>query len=204
MRFVAPSSEDEMIAVFLRGELESERFAPALTEGLRRRGADLDVLSFPNLRDASENELRRELLEETRAYSRRAGLFDGFPHGVQWDRVALRPDELMAVRYINYSYWNELSGGTRRPTDAADRIRAGVQVFGVPSDGFFDAAYAFAAGAEWPELIVVSAVAEGRDVVLEGHVRLTAMALAPDAIPAEVEVIRGVSPAMAEWTEYVI
>jgi hypothetical protein len=38
MRIVAPSSEDEMIAAFLRGELDSERFGPALLEGLRRSG----------------------------------------------------------------------------------------------------------------------------------------------------------------------
>jgi hypothetical protein len=54
----------------------------------------------------------------------------------------LTPDELMAVRYINYSYWIELSAGTGRPNDAADRVRAGIDVFGVPSDGFFDAARA--------------------------------------------------------------
>jgi hypothetical protein len=204
MRIIAPSSEDEMIAVFLRGELDSERFGPALAEGLRRRGADAGLLSAPGLDEPRENALRRELLEETRAYGRREGLFGGFPHGVRWDRVALTPDELMAVRYINYSYWIELSGGTRRPEDAAERIQAGIDVFGVPSDGFLDVARAFAAGAEWPELIIVSAVAEGRDVVLEGHVRLTGMALAPDAIPGEVEVIRGVSPGMVDWSEYAV
>jgi hypothetical protein len=202
MRIAAPSSEDEMIAVFLRGELESERFGAALAEGLGRRGADAGLLTAPDLGDAEENALRRELLEETRAYRRREGLFGGFPDDVQWDRVTLTPDELIAVRYINYSYWIELSGGTRRPQDAAERIRSGIDVFGVPSEGFLDVARAFADGVEWPELIIVSAVAAGRNVVLEGHVRLTAMALAPDAIPAEVEVIRGVSPRMTEWSEY--
>jgi hypothetical protein len=193
-----------MIAVFLRGELDSERFGPALAEGLRRRGADAGLVSSPGLDDARQNALRRELLEETRAYRRRDGLFGGFPHGVRWDRVALTPDELMAVRYINYSYWVELSAGSRRPEDAAERIRAGIDVFGVPSDGFFDVARAFAAGAEWPELIIVSAVAEGHNVVLEGHVRLTGMALAPNAIPAEVEVIRGVAPGIVDWWAYAI
>jgi hypothetical protein len=202
MRIVAPSSEDEMIAVFLRGELESERFAAALRRRLRRSGADAGLLTSPDLADEQENALRRALLEETRAYARREGLFGGFPYDVHWDRVTLTPDELMAVRYINYSYWIELSGGSRKPEDAAERVRAGINVFGVPSDGFIDASRTFAAGAKWPELIVVSAVAAGRDVVLEGHVRLTAMALAPDAIPAEVEVIRGVSPRMTGWSEY--
>src|SRR5213075_2037773 len=99
-------------------------------------------------------------------------------------------------------YWVELSGGSRRPSDAAERIRAGVRVFGVSNEGFCAAAEALAAGAQWPELILVSAVAEGGDVVLEGHVRLTGCALAPDAVPAEVAVLRGVSPRIAEWWGY--
>jgi hypothetical protein len=183
VRVVAPSSEDEMIAVFLHAELNSDRFGPALDEALARGGADAGLLTSPDLDDAGENALRRALLDETRAYGRREGLFGNFPDGVQWDRVALAPDELMEVRYINYSYWLELSGGTRKPADAATRIRAGIEVFRVPNDGFLELAQDFAAGADWPALIVVSASSEGDDVVLEGHARLTAMALAPEANP---------------------
>jgi hypothetical protein len=39
MRVVAPSSEEEMIAVFLRGELRSDRFAPGIRDALRTAGA---------------------------------------------------------------------------------------------------------------------------------------------------------------------
>jgi hypothetical protein len=106
------------------------------------------------------------------------------------------------VRYIDYDYWVELSGGTRRPTDAAKRIRLGVEVFGVPNDGFLEAARAVATGAEWPELIVVSAVPDGGNVVLEGHVRLTAFLLEPNAGSDPVEVLRGVSPRIADWWAY--
>lgn len=191
-----------MIAVFLRGELDSERFGSVLSSALHSRGADASLLTSPDLKDEAENALRRRLLDDTRAYGRRKGLFDGFPHDVRWDRVALERDELAAVRYINWSYWLELSGGTRKPADAAARIRSGIEVFGVPSHGFLHAARAFAAGVTWPELIVVSALPEGGDTVLEGHVRLTAMALAPDAVPDETEVLRGVSPEMTAWSEY--
>ena len=202
MRLVAPSSENEMIALFLRAELDSERFGPSLAIALERGGADASLLRSPDLEDSTENALRRRLLEETRAYSRREGLFGGFPHDVRWERVALTRDELSDVRYINYSYWIELSRGTRRPAEAVERIRSGVDIFGVPSDGFLDVGRAFAAGAQWPELIVVSAFAEGGNVLLEGHVRLTAMALEWEAVPPEVEVLRGVSPHMVEWSEY--
>jgi hypothetical protein len=202
VRVVAPSSEDEMIATFLRAEIDSDRFGSVLAAALRREGADARVLTSPALDNDDENTLRRQLLEETRAYVRREGLFGGFPPDVRWQRVALTRDELAAVRYIEYDYWVELSGGTRRPRDAAERIRAGIQIFRVPNDGFFDAAAALDAGAQWPELIVVSAAAEGGDVVLEGHARLTAFALAPDAVPAEIEVLRGYSPGIAAWACY--
>jgi hypothetical protein len=127
------------------------------------------------------------------------GLFGGFPDGVAWTRVELTRDELAAVRYISYSFWLELSGGTRNRADAAARIGSGVHVFGMATDGFHDVARAFSAGPSWPELVIVSALEEGGDVVLEGHVRLTAMALAPAAVPEVTPVLRGVSPRMAEW-----
>jgi hypothetical protein len=201
MRFVRPSSEDEMVAVFLSGELGSDRFGPAIREALGRAGPSADVVTSPDLADPMENALRHRLLDETRGYTRREGLFDGFPDDVRWDRVALTPDEIAAVRYINWSYWLELSGGTRRPSDAARRIRAGITAYGVSNEGFLELAEELQRGVAWSPLTVVSASPEGDDIVLEGHARLTAMALTPHALPAETEVLRGVSQSMT-WSEY--
>jgi hypothetical protein len=39
-------------------------------------------------------------------------------------------------------------------------------------------------------------------VALEGNTRLTAYALVPEAIPSEVRVLIGTSPAIARWDEY--
>jgi hypothetical protein len=199
---VGPSSESEMIATFLQAECDSERWGQAVADALRRHAADAGLVTSPVLADAEENALRRAILGETRGYGRREGLFAGFPGDVRWQRVRLTRDELAVVRYIDYDYWVELSGGSRRPADAAERIRSGVRVFGVANDGFLDAAQALRTGARWPELILVSAAAEGGDVVLEGHVRLTACALAVDAVPAETEALRGVSPRFADWWAY--
>jgi hypothetical protein len=199
---VGPSSEAEMIATFLQAECSSERWGQAIAAALRRRDADIGLVTSPVLGDAEENAVRQAILDETRGYGRREGLFAGFPAAVRWQRVRLTGDELAAVRYIDYDYWVELSGGSRRPADAAERIRRDIRVFGVANDGFLDAAEALRAGARWPELIVVSAVADGGDVVLEGHVRLTACALAPETVPGETEVLRGVSPRLADWWAY--
>jgi hypothetical protein len=54
-----------------------------------------------------------------------------FPPTVRWVWAWLTAVELAQVRYIEYSYWNEISGGTRLAADAAKSIRAGVRPYGV-------------------------------------------------------------------------
>jgi hypothetical protein len=109
------------------------------------------------------------------------------------------PAELAGVRFIDYSYWNELSGGSRLAVDAAPRIRAGVAPFGVPSDRLLALAEEVAAGAQFPPLILVTTGPGGDLVVLEGHVRLTAFMLARDRLPPELEVLVGSSATMTRW-----
>jgi hypothetical protein len=192
MRVIAPSSEAEMVALFLRGELDSERFGPGV-----RAAIDERLLLEPDLANEEQNGLRRAALTRLRGYESREGLFHGFPDDMRWERAVLTRDEVLAVRYIEYDYWVELSGGTRQPLDAADRIRAGITVFRVPNDGFFELADELAEGPK-SELIVVGD--SSRLVVLEGHARLTAYALRPEALPAELEVLLGRSPRVAEWS----
>jgi hypothetical protein len=199
MRVIAPSSEEEMVATFLRGELDSSRFGPALHRALERAGASTRVVRQPLLDDDRENLLRLGLLDELRAYVRREGLFGGFPDDVCWQRVAVTPEELGSVRYIRYDYWIELSGGSRLATDAARRIRAGSESFGVSNAGFRELAVELADGAAMSELIMVTAGGSSSLVVLEGHARLTALALRPDVVPPELVVLCGTSTAMTRW-----
>ena len=189
-----------MVAVFLRGELGSERFGPSVREALTRAGATADVVTVPNVADAGENALRRRLLTETRAYDTREGVFGGFPADVRWERVALARSELLEVRYIDWDYWLELSGGSRSPVDAATRIREGVEPFGISTDGFLLATEQMSNA--WPPLILCTAGGGAPLVVLEGHVRLTAYVLAGEPAPAEVEALLGTSPRMSEWALY--
>lgn len=58
------------------------------------------------------------------------------PNDVSWARFAISSLELMQVRYIDFSYWNELSGGSRLRSDAAIRIRNGATVFGLSTYDF--------------------------------------------------------------------
>ena len=136
---------------------------------------------------------------EHRGYGTCTELFDGFPDDVCWQWIAITPAELAQVRFIDYDYWVELSGGTRLAADAAPRIRAGVAPFGVPSDWALGMAQAVADGARFPPLILVTTGPGGDLVVLEGHARLTAFMLARDWLAPELEVLAGSSPAMTRW-----
>ena len=129
--------------------------------------------------------------ERKRAWLERDGLFGGFPDDVEWERVALTRDEVLAILYINWDWWLTVSNGTRLATVAA-------QVQG-RDEG--DRAIA-AAAATNPELIVVSDRDRSKLVLLEGHVRLTAYAAFPEYLPDELEVYLGVSRRIGEWSEW--
>jgi hypothetical protein len=199
MRRLRPSSEAEMVALFLRTELRSDRFGDGIRALVERDGLPERVLTDPDLGDDAENRTRLRLLTQHRGYSTRADFFEGFPDGVGWQWMAIAPAELARVRYIEYDYWAELSGGTRLAIDAAPRIHAGMTPFGVPNDRVLSMAQAVADGARFPPLILVTTGLGGDLVVLEGHVRLTAFMLARDHLPPELEVLVGSSPGMTRW-----
>ena len=200
MRILRPISEDEMIAVFLCAELDSSRYRERLRGWLARDGRDHDVLRRPDLGDPGANDYRRGLLEEHRAYERREGLFGGFPQRVEWFRAALGRDEVLDILYINWDWWLTISDGTRRPRDAARRIRDGL-VPGSTVEEHEPLAAALCGTPRPPELIVATTPAHLPLVLVEGHFRLTAYALFPDYVPDDLEILLGVSDEMVGWCQ---
>ncbi len=198
MRVLSETSEEEMVASFLRGELSSERFGSAIRDQLTAIGQTEELLTRPDLADPRANAARANVLAATRGYREGRELFEFFPVSVPWRRALLAPEELSRVRYIEYSYWNEISGGSRLPSDAARRIRAGVEAFGVPNDRFLAVASAIAGGERFPPLILAG-VQLGGLVCLEGNLRLTGYALA--GFPVEVECLVGIDRAMGRWAQ---
>jgi hypothetical protein len=189
-------SEDEMVTVFLQTEIASTRFESRILAILQHGGRDRRVIDQPHLDDAEENTYRALVLGEHRGYRRDADVFTGMPSDVRWFRARLTREELAQVRYIDYDYWTELSGGTRRVADGAARIRRGIEVFGVGNGGFWYLADALRTGATVPEPILVGTDEQSPLVVLEGHVRLTAYLLRPEYLPATMPILVGLSPQM--------
>ena len=196
MRVVRDSSEDEMIALFLLGELTSERFGEGIRTALMAAGQTETLITAADLGDAVQNRARRAILATTRGYGENRDVFENFPGRVRWVRAMLAPGELARVRYIEYSYWNELSCGSRLPADAAQQIRRGIKVFGVSNRRFLRAARAVERGEPFPPLILAGRRRD-RLICLEGHLRLTAYALA--GFPCEVECLVGTARTMDRW-----
>ena len=132
-----------------------------------------------------------EVEEHKRTWRDRVGLFAGFPDDVEWELVTLTRDEVLAILYINWDWWLEVSKGTRLATVAAE----------VQGRDEGDRVVA-AAAATNPELIAVTDLEHSKLVLLEGHVRLTAYGALPELLPDELDVYLGVSPRIAEWCQW--
>jgi hypothetical protein len=98
MRRLRPSSEAEMVALFLRTELPSDRFGDQLRALLQLAGLPERVITAPDLGDDAENQARLRLLTQQRGYGTRTELFDGFPDDVFWQWMVVTPAELARVR----------------------------------------------------------------------------------------------------------
>jgi hypothetical protein len=200
MRNLRPVDEAEVVAAFLRAELESERFGAPIRAALERDGVAPEVVSRPRTGDERQNAYRRELLGEVRGWGRNEQMFGSFPEDVAWFRVALTPDEVASILYIDWDWWLTVTDGSRRPADAAARIRGGAPEGTVEEHE--PIATRLRSGPRLPELIVIRAGEGARLVVLEGHVRLTAFMLFPEALPDELEVFLGESAAFERWPSY--
>ncbi len=192
-------SEDEMIATFLKADLHStrRRFSETIAARLNMDRQPRSIVDRPDFDNPAGNAYRRTLLAEYRGYGRGHDVFYGFPDSVSWSEVALRRDELGAVKYLNYDYFVQLTEGTRLLADGARAATEGKIVFGVPSTGFLRAAEAVRRGVVFPDPI--AAFVDGTLVLLDGQTRTTAYVLAAHSCPEEALVLVGCSPGFVAW-----
>jgi hypothetical protein len=205
LQFPRPSSEAEMIAEFLRQEYASrDRHGARLDASLHQEGIRPVRITDPDLSDPVQTDERRRVFARYRGYGTGSPSYlTDFPStGVKWSWVSITPEELLDSRYIRYEYWTELSAGTRSPRVAAQRILAGQTAPVADTPRYLDLAAKLRAGLQVPPIILVSADGGKTRVILEGHTRITAFALAPETIPDPLDVILGMSPEIARWDEY--
>ncbi len=189
MEILRKSSEEEMISEFLRAEYNSVRFSEQLAASMERLGVVDTLITGANLKDETENVQRKRLLGDFRGYGEDRELFEHFPKVSEWMLCWFSETDLGYIRYIDYSYWNELSAGTGKPLFAAETIKNGTEIFGVSNEGFLRAAEYIKGGGRFPKLFFLTADYENY-VIVEGHQRVTAYALIPECF-RDVEVIVG-------------
>ena len=201
MKLLEPATEDDMIAVFLAGELTSERFGAKVRSALKSSDANQSIITKPDISDSVQNTLRRQILREARGYGKKTSWFAGLPDDIRWYRARLQREELPDIRYIVYSYWLGLSGGTLRAGDGAATVKTGKEIFGMGNEPYWHLVKAIEKGVQLPPLIILG-TSQDDLVVLEGHVRLTSYILAGTTASQEIPVIIGLSPHMNQWKMY--
>ena len=169
MKIIRTSSPDEAVLVWLQAELKSNRFQNDLQKSLDKYKLGTQIITKPNLSDVSENSSRLKVLRDYRDWFKD----DVYAHN--WELVELTPEEVKGLRYIDYSYWNELSDNTHLVGNAAENVRRGKAVFDVSNDNFFSIASAVETGTQFTPIIVLDHK-QGCEIV-EGHARATGYSL---------------------------
>lgn len=189
MQYLNESSEDEMISEFLRAEYLSDRFSEQIKDAMSELLMDEHIILEADIKSADENAKRKKLLGKFRGYGLNQEMFERFPTVTEWSLYSFTRDDLERIRYIDYSYWNELSVGTHMPMAAAETIRKGILIYGQDNSGFLRAAEYIRSGGTFPRMFFLTSDFENF-VIVEGHLRMTAYALAPECFN-QVEVIVG-------------
>jgi hypothetical protein len=200
IRGFRPAAEPEVVLAFLRGEINSDRFGNDVRRALVDAGG-LDLVRSPDLDSDEENRARERALAAARGW-RNTGLFEGFPENVDWYHGVLQTDTLSRVRFIDYSYWNALSGGSRRPADVPSTLRSGklpTWLTELGTDWCFEFAAQLAMAETVDDLIVMATPDLGELVLLEGHARLTAIFVGALEHRLTVRAYIGLSPAIEQW-----
>lgn len=172
MKVIGSSSKEQAVLEWLRAEMNSDRFSDDLHTALKELGCDDEIVIKARLDDEQDNLLRWRILKSYRAWLDRN--FDDY----DWKKIELNKDDVNNLKYIDYSYWNELSDNTRTVGRAAKNVSNGKTVFDVPNDRFYSVAKDVENGTSLPPIIVVSNHYDNQCEILEGHLRATGFALA--------------------------
>lgn len=179
MKFLRKSSENEMLIEFLKAEYNSERFAAQIKQTLNTLGFDEKIITLPDSDSSAENLKRKRLMGAFRGYGLNQDLFENFPSVSEYSLCSFSLDDLERIRYIDYSYWNELSCGTHSPQTAAETIRRGIKIYGQDNDDFLKAAEYIKSGGTFPAMFFLTCDFK-LFIIAEGHLRMTAYALASE------------------------
>lgn len=195
MQVYGPISDDAMVTVFLRAELDSSRFGHRIDRIVPADDPRRRWLSDPDLTDQQQNRFRAGVLGVTRGWRVAPPDSDRclarLPADTVWVRVTLERDELLdGTVFFGGPPWTTDTAGTRSPRRWQELAPADSQL------RVLAAAILPSVLAGTEPMIAVAERLDGPRVMLEGNGRLAAFSLSS---LTHAEVIIGVSPTMADW-----
>ncbi|HKR81532.1 MAG TPA: hypothetical protein VJR27_00860 [Candidatus Saccharimonadales bacterium] len=194
MKLLSPIPEAAMVAAFLKAEFTSERFGDELKKVMQKLSVATEVIVTPDIKDEHQNELRAKVLGDYRGYKQNRAIFANFPHNLAWYTAELSREEIGDLRYVDYSYWNELTNNTHMVKDAVKNIQQDKTVFDVRNDRFLAVAEKIRHGEhDFEPMILWDKSKDWPLTILEGHLRATAFGLAGKDAPKSILVIVGLA-----------
>jgi hypothetical protein len=178
LKFLREGTEDEMVAVFLKAELNSPRHRKLILDSTKSQNASLSIIKNPDLKNKLENNQRAKVLTDYRGWQNRTKMFERVPPTTKWEWWELNKTDVLNLRYVDYSYWNELSKSTHFVKNGVETIKSGIKIFDVSNQSFYDLAQEIDKGFKLQPLIVYKFDANGPMEIIEGHVRATSIGLA--------------------------
>jgi hypothetical protein len=193
MKECGPASNDQMVLVFLRAEIESPAWGPRYKQAICVRRVDqTDLIDHANLADAHGNRVRGLILGDVRGYGRNEALFKAFPGEVEWRRVLLDPSDFGILRYVNSGIWPQLTRGSLSVIDGAQNAAADPAL----ARRVDEISKQISKDAPIQDLILIDDL-NGSLVILEGNTRATAFVRIKTK---PIFALIGHSPRIRDWT----
>jgi len=199
---VGAATEDQVILAWLQAEIESPDFQ-AFIVGNPPNPANLSqalkAARSPDLRDESQNDLRRQIITAIYGFGRGTASFQGLDDDLTWHRYRVSTSDVAEMLYARHEgAWQLLSPVTRKVAEGATNI--GHVYTGDPTNMVV---LSLASGLchsdrKVPEIIALKAP-DGRLVILEGHARATAVVLEAHRFRQGVYAYVGSGPSVANW-----
>lgn len=202
MEDAGEATEDQVILAWLQAEIETPGFQQYLI-GDPPNPANLSVAlklaRSPNLRDAEQNRMRRQIITNTHGFGMGVGTFQGLANDIRWRRFKLTTGDVSEMLYASRSgAWTILAPVSRKVAEGATNV--GHIFTGDPTNMVvLSLAYGINhSDKKVPEIIALRRP-DGKLVILEGHARATAIVLEARRFSHGVDAYVGDSPSVANW-----
>ena len=198
------ATEDHVILAWLQAEIESVAFQQYIAGDPPNPAFLAQVLKAarkPNLGDAEQNRVRREIVKKTHGFGLGTLSFEGLANDIRWRKLRVPSVEMGELLYASrHPAWAVLAPVSRKVAEGAANVG---HVFTGDLTNMLVLALALRICESdlvpvLPEVICLERP-DGRMVILEGHTRATAIVREAHRFKKGVSIYAGASPSISNW-----